>query len=206
MPYIVGMAGGSASGKSQFLKALKLHMGSQVAIISLDDYYKPLAQQEKDQNGQVNFDLPTAIDRQRFASDVEKLISGNSIELIEYTFNNKTNPVGTHKIIEPADVIVIEGLFVFYFEEISHYFNLSVFIDADENVRWKRRLHRDTTERGIEEWLVAYQWNNHVVPAYHEFLAPIKNKADMLVNNNISFNKPLQILVTYLNAVKQQLA
>ena len=118
-PYIIGIAGGSASGKTSFLKDLKDKMpkGS-VCVISQDNYYKPKEEQQTDENGEVNFDLPESIDRNHFYDDLKKLRQGDTIKIKEYTFNNNDKKPG-HLLVKPAPVIVMEGLFIFHYEEIK---------------------------------------------------------------------------------------
>ena len=138
-PYIIGIAGGSASGKTSFLKDLKDKMpkGS-VCIISQDNYYKPIEEQQTDENGEVNFDLPESIDRNHFYDDLKKLRQGDTIKIKEYTFNNKDKEPG-HLLVKPAPVIVMEGLFIFHYEEIKKALDLRIYIDAHESVKLERR-------------------------------------------------------------------
>ena len=146
-PHIIGIAGGSASGKTSFLRDLQdlLPSGS-VSIVSQDNYYKPIHEQERDDNGEVNFDLPTSIRRERFHEDLVSLKEGRSIKKTEYTFNNKDSEA-KEIVVESAPIIIIEGLFIFYFEEIREMLDLRVFLDAHEDIKLKRRIKRDAEER-----------------------------------------------------------
>lgn len=197
-PYIVGIAGGSASGKTSFLKALKKRMpeGS-ISIVSQDNYYKPFESQTKDENGEVNFDLPTSINRQKFQNDLQVLIEGNPVKIKEYTFNN---PNITPEEIElsPAPVIIMEGLFIFHFNEIRSFLDLKVYIKVKEDIKLKRRILRDANERGYNENIVRYQWEQHVTPSYNKFLKPYRDSSDIIITNNISFDKGLNVLVNHL--------
>lgn len=197
-PYIVGIAGGSASGKTSFLKELKTSMpkGS-VCIISQDNYYKPIEEQEKDENGHINFDLPTSIDRNQFYEDLRKIRKGEILNIKEYTFNNKKKEAG-RLVVNPAPVIVLEGLFIFHYEEIRKSLDLRVFIDARENVKLERRLKRDREERGYPEKEVRYQWENHVMPSYKKFLRPYRDDCHIIVTNNSHYRKGLEVLVNHL--------
>jgi uridine kinase len=200
-PYIVGISGGSASGKTSFLRNLVEHLPSgQVCIVSQDNYYRPRELQLKDENGQINFDLPTSIDRIAFFNDMQRLAQGETITLMEYTFNNAGR--AAHEIVvKPAPVIVMEGLFVFHYEEIREALDLKVYIDAREEVKLERRLKRDRDERGYDHETVIYQWNNHVMPSYQKYLRPYRDEADIIVTNNLNYDKGLQVLVNHLRAV-----
>lgn len=203
-PYIVGIAGGSASGKTSFLKDLKENMpkGS-VCIISQDNYYKPIHEQFIDENGEVNFDLPDSINREHFYNDLTKIKNGESITIKEYTFNNKDKEPGM-LVVKPAPIIVMEGLFIFHYEEIRKSLDLRVYIDARENVKLERRIKRDIQERGYPEQSVIYQWNNHVVPSYKKFLRPYRDDCHIIVTNNSHYSKGLDVLVNHLKAVLPQ--
>lgn len=199
-PYIVGIAGGSASGKTSFLKDLKESMpkGS-VCIISQDNYYKPIHEQEKDENGEVNFDLPDSINRVQFYRDLINIRKGEPITIKEYTFNNKDKEAGK-LLVKPAPIIVMEGLFIFHYEEIRKSLNLRVYIDARENVKLERRIKRDSEERGYPENTVRYQWENHVMPSYKKFLRPYRDDCHIIVTNNSHYRKGLDVVVNHLKA------
>jgi len=196
--YVVGIAGGSASGKTSFLKKLKenLPLGS-VSIISQDNYYKPQDQQQLDDNGEVNYDLPTSIDKNAFLADLKALLSGSPINITEYCFN-KEGSVPQHISVNPAKILVVEGLFVFHYPEIRNLLNLRVYLDVREEIKLERRIKRDRDERGYPEAVVRYQWENHVVPSYKKFLKPYRDDSHIIVTNNITFDKGLAVLTDHL--------
>lgn len=197
-PYLVGITGGSASGKSRFLRQISSLLNDKAAIVSLDDFYKPIEQQQKDANGIVNFDLPESIDRAHLVTCLEKLKSGENLKLREYDFNNPNTTEESFKTIEPRPILLIEGLFIFHFFEVFNELDLKIFIHADDQIRFSRRIARDTQERGITPKMVTYQWQNHVKPSYNKYLAPYKNKVDLIINNNRCFDEALMILHQYL--------
>tara|TARA_B110000305_G_C19404704_1_gene622060 strand:+ start:406 stop:1074 length:669 start_codon:yes stop_codon:yes gene_type:complete len=200
-PYIIGIAGGSASGKTSFLRDLKDKMpkGS-LCIISQDNYYKPIEEQQEDENGEVNFDLPESIDRNHFYDDLKKLRQGDTIKIKEYTFNNKDKELG-YLLVKPAPVIVMEGLFIFHYEEIKKALDLRIYIDAHESVKLERRIKRDSLERGYPEKTVRYQWDNHVMPSYKKFLRPYRDDCHIIITNNSHYTKGLGVLTNHLNSL-----
>lgn len=197
-PYVVGVAGGSASGKTSFLRKLQAHLGEEkLAIVSQDNYYLPKEHQTKDENGEVNFDLPTSIDKQRFFSDVVSLISGRQIRIEEYTFNND-GKTASEVVVNSAPIIVVEGLFVFHYPHIRELLDLRVYIDVREDIKLHRRIKRDGDERGYNESVVRYQWENHVMPSFKKFLKPYRDDSHIIITNNINYSKGLEVLVDHL--------
>lgn len=200
-PYVVGITGGSASGKTYFLNSLlKDFAKEEICLISQDNYYKALHLVPKDDNGVENFDLPEAIDFDLFAAHIHDLINGKEVHQKEYTFNNP-NIVPKNLVFKPAPVIVVEGLFVFYDKMLAEMLDLKVYIDAKEHVKIKRRIIRDSAERGYDLADVLYRWENHVAPTYERFIKPTKQNADIVINNNDHFQNGLWMLTTFLKSL-----
>lgn len=184
-PFIIGIAGGSGSGKTFFLKCFLKHFSQdEVSLVSQDDYYFPVPPgMSAEENKLFNFDLPDTIDHQHFEDDINSLLQGRSITKKEYTFNN---PSAIPKMLEikSAPIIIVEGLFILYFRKLSALLDMKIFIDADDDIALQRRLKRDLLERGYSHDDVMYKWVNHVVPAYKEYLLPYKDECDQIITNN----------------------
>ncbi len=199
-PYLVGIAGGSASGKTFLLKSLLKHFNeNEVCLISQDHYYKPIHFQQKDENGEINFDLPEGIERELLYNDVSKLMNGESILKQEYTFNVFHEEPKLLEI-KPAPIIVIEGLFIFHFTELYDMFDYKVFVDADHDIKLNRRLMRDQQERGYTETMIMYQWHHHVMPAFDKYLMPYKASCDFIIHNNDCIDNEIKELHNYLKS------
>src|ERR1043166_1023902 len=156
-PYLVGISGGSASGKTHFLKQAMQEMhGLDLCLVSQDNYYRPLSAQPRDAKGEVNFDLPECIHLDEFANDLEKLHRGETVHRREYLFQHYDKE-GRMLEFKPSPVIICEGLFIFYHADIFKQFDLKIFINADEDIALKRRLKRDVEERNIDRDFVLYQ-------------------------------------------------
>lgn len=197
-PFTIGITGGSGSGKTYFLQGLSSHFAPhEICLISQDNYYKPREQQPIDENGVKNFDLPVSIDRDAFRDDLTKLRAGQDVIKKEYTFNN---PNADPKLLEfkSAPILVVEGLFVQYFDEIEQQLDLKVFIEAKDHVKLGRRIRRDQVERGYDLDDVLYRYQYHVMPVYESLIEPIKHKADIVIPNNRHFERALTVLVGYL--------
>lgn len=199
-PYIVGITGGSASGKTYFLhQLLEAFSGEEICLISQDNYYRTQEFVPKDQNNIENYDLPAAIDFELYAQHIEDLKNGKTVQHKEYVFNNP-NIVPKTLTFKPTPIIVVEGIFVFHSQEVAKLLDLRVFIDAKEHVKIKRRIIRDNNERGYDLADVLYRWENHVAPTYDKYIEPTKYEADIIINNNTHFEKGLAILTAFLKA------
>ncbi len=197
-PYIVGITGGSASGKTLFLKRLLAHFSAdEICLISQDNYYKPIHLQTKDENGIENFDIPDSIDAEKYAADIQALSDGKDVTIQEYTFNKK-DAVPKMLTFRSCPIIVVEGIFVFHFLEIAQLIDLRIFIDAKNKIKLDRRINRDNIERGYDLTDVLYRWENHVTPTYNKFIKPYKKYADIVVPNNDNFEKGLEVVCTFL--------
>ncbi|MBL8001620.1 MAG: hypothetical protein JNL05_06625 [Flavobacteriales bacterium] len=196
--YLVGVAGGSGSGKTSLVRALRESLpDGLVSVVSQDDYYLPKHQQQVDPNGKVNFDLPTAIDLDAMARDLRLLVGGEPIYRPEYTFNNDAIEPRWLEV-KPSPVVLVEGLFVLHHAPTRELFDLRVFIEASEQSQLERRLRRDAVERGYGEEEVLYQWDNHVLPAYRNYLLPYRHHCDLHVVNEAGFQRALNVLRHHL--------
>jgi uridine kinase len=200
-PYLVGIVGASASGKTSFLRDLVARLPpSSCSVVSLDNYYHPIELQERDANGWANFDLPTALDRQRFHADLAMLLRGEKIVQREYTFNHREKS-GALITIAPADVLILEGLFLFHDDDIRAALDLRVFIDADEEICRQRRVQRDQRERAYTLKHSAYCWEHHVLPAYRQYVLPYREEAHLIVANHTIYTEGLDALCQRLRGI-----
>lgn len=201
VPHLIGIVGGSASGKTTFIKDLASRFSSnQLCVISQDHYYHPLPMQARDERGEVNFDLPSALDRQRCLADLLSLIKGQAVTIREYTFNRPDADSAEHTL-EPAPVIIMEGLFVFHYKEIADLLDLRIFIDAPQDLMLARRIERDYRERGYPEDVVRYQWDHHVAPAYKAYLEPYRDSSDLIVTNIHGFERAMEVITSHIQNI-----
>jgi uridine kinase len=197
-PYIIGITGGSGSGKTLFLKRIMEHFGeNEICLISQDNYYLPREQQPRDTQGVSNFDTLESIDFDSYTKDILALRDGKKVSREEYTFNN---PAAIPHILEfnPAPIILVEGIFVLYQSQLSELMDLKVFIEAKDHVRLSRRIIRDNEERGYDLQDVLYRWEKHVSPTYERYIEPNKHNSDLIIPNNDHFEGALEVLVAFL--------
>lgn len=200
-PYIVGISGGSASGKTLFFERLQESLkGKEITYISLDNYYRPIDEQPKDSNGIENFDTPESIDQVAILNDLKELSNGRAVEKSVYTFNNPNHEGGT-VYFKPAPLIILEGIFVYYYPELNTLLDLKIFLEAPEPTKINRRILRDQKERGYDLQDVLYRYENHVFPNYQKYIKPLKYDADLIIPNNSSFDKALQVVISHLNTL-----
>ncbi|MDZ4748441.1 MAG: uridine kinase [Saprospiraceae bacterium] len=193
-PYLIGITGGSGSGKTRIIHELRNQfLEDQLCIISQDEYYRPREVQVWDDAGYQNFDLPQSIDDKTFARDIRMLIEGSEVRKEQYVFNNaKQTPVVL--TFKPAPVILVEGLFVFYFDEIRSLLDLKIFIDAEDVIKLKRRIIRDAGERNYALEDVLHRYEYHVLPSYRSFILPFKHEADLVINNHTHYDCALDVI------------
>ncbi|MFD2932377.1 uridine kinase [Spirosoma flavum] len=197
-PFIVGITGGSASGKTSFLKGvLNAFADDQICLISQDNYYLSRDLIPVDDQGIHNFDLPETIDHHLYAQHIGQLRNGNAITQPEYTFNNP-NIVPRLLTFMPAPIIVVEGIFVFHFRELADQMDLKIFIDAKNSIKLERRVKRDAEERGYDLDDVMYRWKYHVKPTYRQFIKPYRAEADIVIPNNVHYQKGLNVVIEFL--------
>ena len=199
-PYLVGVAGGSGSGKTTLVRALReLLPPDSTCIVSQDDYYLPLDRQTKDPSGQVNFDLPGALDLDLLADDLRCLSLGEPVYRKEYAFEQ---PGVQERWMEvrPAPVILVEGLFLLHHEALRELLDLKVFVEASAEAQLQRRIKRDERERSYGREEVLYKWEHHVMPAYRQYLLPYRHLCDLLVVNETRHDRALAVLCDHLGA------
>ena len=180
-PLIIGIAGGSGSGKSTVARrvAESLH-GASVAFIDMDAYYRNFAHLPMDERRRVNWDHPDAIDHVLLAEHLSQLAAGQAIEKPLYDFVSHTRRPETQRVA-PADVVVIDGILLFVEERIRDLCDVKVFVDAEADIRLMRRIRRDMRVRGRSLEEILDQYVTSVQPMHLQFVEPSKRYADVIV-------------------------
>ncbi|WP_311531287.1 uridine kinase [uncultured Anaerococcus sp.] len=196
-PKILAVAGGSASGKSSIVKLLAKEFENDLVVIGHDNYYKAHDDLAFEDRVGLNYDHPKAFDNDLFYDDLNKLLEGNDIEMPLYDYTIHTRSKETKKI-SPKKIILIEGILVLYDKKIREITDTKVFVDADSDVRLKRRILRDTKERGrsIESCLT--QYIEQVKPMHEKYVEPSKKYADIIIPRGAKNTKGIEILSKHI--------
>jgi uridine kinase len=192
---IIGVAGGSGSGKTTFSRMLQAHLGDAFCgILHQDSYYRDLHEQFDCDGGRVNFDHPESVEFELLYDHLLALKRGQSIETPRYCFS-------THRRLPEADlftarpVILVDGILIFAQTELRALFDMAFFIDTQEDLRFQRRLARDVRERGRTPEGVREQFLRHVKPMHDLFVEPTRKFADRIVSGEKSFGPVLEDIV-----------
>ena len=188
-PFVIGVAGGSGSGKTTVTRRVSETVGAgSVAVLNQDNYYRAQDDIPSEARLTTNYDHPAAFDWALLREHLGALLAGVPIEMPEYDFTRHTRSAQTSRVL-PAPVVVLEGFFALYDEEVRERMHLKVFVDADADVRFIRRLLRDTQERGRTPESVISQYLEFVRPMHLSFVEPTKRYADVIIPHG-GMNEP----------------
>lgn len=191
-PYIVGVAGGSGSGKTFFARAIHQLLGDEACEIVLqDNFYHDQSKRFDYDGGSVNFDHPDAIDFERLAKSLVELKAGHETQIPIYDFVTHSRKSET-LCIKPRPVILVDGILIFHSEPVRSLFDELVFFDTSEELRYQRRLKRDVQERGRQPEGVKNQFYNQVKPMHDQFVEPSKAFAGFIVKDSGDFAATLE--------------
>jgi uridine kinase len=180
-PLVIGIAGGSGSGKTTVANVILERVGAnRIAYLPHDAYYKDLSNLHPQQRAEINFDHPNSLDTHLLIYQVQQLKENHPIELPIYDFTTHTRTAHTIPI-EPHRVIIVEGILIFGEVRLRELFDVKIYVDTDPDLRFIRRLHRDITERGRTTESVIQQYLATVRPMHLEFVEPSKRYADVII-------------------------
>lgn len=196
-PYIVGVAGGSASGKTEIVKTLKKHFEDKIEIIEHDNYYFAHDNLTMDERASLNYDHPQAFETDLLIEHVKKIINNEEIDIPTYDFTIHTRSSETLKKV-PKPIVIVEGILVLENEELRNLMDMKVFVDCDGDVRLKRRITRDLVERNRTIESILTQYMETVKPMHELFVEPSKKFADLIVPKGGKNKVAIDVLINHL--------
>ncbi|MDO8363150.1 MAG: uridine kinase [Actinomycetota bacterium] len=178
-PFLIGVAGGTCSGKTTVAERLAELAGNGLALIKLDSYYVSDDEQPLEVRERLNYDHPSAFDWQLLNDHLAALSHGSTVPVpvYDYTNHRRSDEV---RMVAPASIVVVEGILVLYEPTLRERFDLKVYIDTDADLRFIRRLQRDVVERGRTPDSIIHQYLESVRPAHEQFIEPSKRHADVI--------------------------
>lgn len=196
--FIIGIGGGTGSGKTTVAQKINEIIGeSNSVILPMDNYYKDMSHVPFEERKKYNYDHPDMIEFSLLVDHLKELLDGKSIKLPEYDFAKYTR-TGNFTLLVPKPVIIIEGIFALYYEELRKFYDLSIFVDAESDVRFIRRLERDIKERGRTIDSVINQYLNMVKPMHDAYVEPSKKYADLIIPRGGFNEKAINVVVEFI--------
>ena len=177
---VIGIAGGTASGKTTLMKNLINEFGGQVTVLSHDNYYKRHDDMPYEERCNLNYDEPAAFDTSLMVYHLDQLRHGHSIECPVYDFTVHNRSDETIRLV-PHKVIIVEGILIFENEELRNLMDIKIFVDTDADIRLCRRIKRDVNKRGRSLESVLTQYQQTVKPMHERYVEPSKKYADLVV-------------------------
>ena len=177
---VIGIAGGTGSGKTTLMKNIVDHFGGHVTVLSHDNYYRRLDHLPMEERAKVNYDEPAALETELMAKHLEALRAGFSIDCPVYDFSQHNRSSETLRIT-PQKVIIVEGILIFENEALRDLMDIKIFVDTDADIRICRRIKRDVNKRGRTLESVIAQYQTTVKPMHEKYVEPSKRYADIVV-------------------------
>jgi uridine kinase len=198
-PFIIGVTGGSASGKTSLCKSIQDSLGVDCTMISVDSFYKDLSPDQLSDVKNYNFDHPDAFSFTELLESIQKLQNNEFVEIPVYDYLNYKRS-GEYILVRPTKVIIIEGIMALYDPDIRNKFNIKIFIHTDDDERLARRILRDTQVRGRDIVSVISWYRKFVKPAFDDFIAPVMKYADLIIPRGAENKVALDLLIENLRS------
>ena len=200
---LIGIAGGSAGGKTSLARELTTAAGNKVAILQLDRFYHSL--QDVENSHLTNFDEPAALDFELLETVLEQLRLNGTASVPKYDFATHTR-IG-HERLDAAPVVIVEGILTLWHAGVRDLLDFKIYVDAPEKLRFQRRIKRDISERGRDANSVERQWNDTVRPMHDKYVEPSRQHADQLIDGTGNLNNTAkELLETWFKLVEPKIS
>ncbi|KAG5120559.1 hypothetical protein JHK84_038899 [Glycine max] len=198
-PFVIGVAGGAASGKTSVCDMIVQQLHDQrVVLVNQDSFYHNLTEEELTRVQDYNFDHPEAFDTEQLLRVMDKLKHSQAVDIPKYDFKGYKNDVFPARRVNPADVIILEGILVFHDPRVRALMNMKIFVDTDADVRLARRIKRDTADNAREIGAVLDQYSKFVKPAFDDFILPTKKYADIIIPRGGDNHVAIDLIVQHI--------
>ena len=196
---VIGIAGGTGSGKTTITRKIVQHFGGEVSVIYHDNYYKAHHNMSYTERTKLNYDHPDAFDTELLIEDLKKLRRGVAVQCptYDYTVHDRSDRTVT---VKPSKVIVVEGILIFQSIELCKLMDIKIYVDTDADVRILRRIVRDVRDRGRSLESVVNQYLTTVKPMHEQFVEPSKRKADIIIPEGGHNQVALEMVLERLRA------
>jgi len=202
-PFIIGVAGGTASGKTSVCMMIIEKLGiesGRLALVSQDCFYKSLSAETLENVHEYNFDHPDAFDWVLIQETLKDLSEGKTVKIPEYDFVTHKRKEGEGTAICAVDIVIIEGILMFYHAKVLELMNMKLFVDTDADTRLSRRIRRDIKERGRDLEGVLLQYQKFVKPAFDEYILPSKKYADVIIPRGADNLVAVDLIVQHIRS------
>ncbi len=200
-PVIIAVAGGSASGKTTVVEKIVASFDKgDVTVIKHDDYYTDQTELPMEERVKMNYDHPFSLDNDLMFKHILKLLKGNNVEKPTYDFEQHNRSDKT-EVISPTQIIILEGILIMEDERIRDLCDIKLFVEADDDLRFIRRLTRDMAERGRTMESVVKQYLTTVKPMHFAFVKPTKRYADVIIPNDKNHEVAVDLIITKIKSI-----
>ncbi|MFA9289135.1 MAG: uridine kinase [Weeksellaceae bacterium] len=200
-PYIIGIAGGSGSGKTTIARKIAKHFADKIQHIPHDRYYRDQAQLSMTDREKTNYDHPASLETERFITDLQNILKGETVDVPEYDFVNHTRAAEV-TAVSPTPLILLEGILLFENQELRDLMDLKIFVDVPSDIRFIRRLKRDMEERGRTFDFATSQYLQFTRPMHEAFIEPSKYHSDIIIPHG-GYNE--KAINTLIDTIEKQL-
>ena len=196
--YVIGVGGGTGSGKTTVAKRIAQMVGeNRCSILPLDNYYRDMSHLPIEERKKQNYDHPDMIEHELLEKHLKDLLSGETVEVPTYDFATYTRRKDTIKL-SPKPFVIVEGIFALYYDDLIDLYDLAIYVDTEDDIRFIRRLKRDIKERGRSVDSVIEQYLSTVKPMHDAYVEPTKKHADIIVPRGGFNEKAIQVIVRYM--------
>lgn len=201
MPIIIGVAGGSGSGKTTVVRAIVRSLGrEQVTVVHHDSYYRDASHLTLEERQAINYDHPDSLETELLVRHLEELRSGRDVEVPQYDFTTHSRS-SEREVAASRKVIILDGLLILWDRQLRRLMDIKVFVDTDPDIRFIRRLSRDIEERGRSAESVIRQYLDTVRPMHLEFVEPSKRYADLIIPEGGHNRVAVDMLITKVRSI-----